>query len=75
MVKNDFIKEEFDKIVFSNLDIKTNLKPKNITLEGNGKYSLDEKKFNKITIGSSIKNDQTNLSLDFLIMKIVLNLP
>ena len=63
--KNDFIKEEFDKIYFSNLDIKTNFKPKNVILQSDGKYSFNDKNFNKISIGSKIKDDQTNLSLDF----------
>ena len=64
-LKNNFIKEEFDEIYFSDFNIKSNFKPKNISVESDGKYSFNEIDFYKINIGSNIRSNKTNLRLDF----------
>ena len=63
--KNNFVKEKLDQIFFSFLNIKTNINPKNISFESNGKYSFDKIDFFNINAKSNLRNDQTNLSLDF----------
>ena len=65
IVKNKIIKEGIEIINFSNLDIKANFKPQNISIESNGEYSFNKIDFYKVTIRSNLKNNQTNLNLDF----------
>ncbi len=64
-IKNDLIINKIDAIYLSNLQIKTILSPKNINLKGNGKYSIDGNNFLKINLENNLKNDTTNLKLDF----------
>lgn len=63
--KNNFIDEEIESIYFSDLQIKTNFKPKNFSFKGNGKYSFNEADYLKVNFENNLKNGQTNINLDF----------
>ena len=63
--KNDFINEEIKEIYFSDFQIQTIFDPRNIIVNGNGKYSFDNLNFFKINLTNILKSGEQNLKLDF----------
>ena len=64
-IKNNFITEEIKNIYFSDLQMRTIFKPKNIKISGEGKYSFDNSNFLNVNLENNINNDDLNLKLDF----------
>ena len=64
-LKNDLIKSEIKNIYFSNFQIKSVLKPKNISLIGEGKYSFNNLDFLSIKLENKLRNKLINFQLDF----------
>ena len=64
-IKNNFITEEIKEIYLSDLQIKTIFETKNISLNGEGKYSFNNMDFLKINLENKFKDDLLNLKLDF----------
>jgi len=64
-IKNNFITEEITNIYFSDFKMRTILKPKNIKISGEGKYSFDNSNFLNVNLENSINNDNLTLKLDF----------
>ena len=64
-IKNDFITEEIKEVYFSDLQIKTNFNPKDISIKGKGQYSFNNLDFSKINIENNFKDDLVNLRLKF----------
>ncbi len=66
-IKNKILGEELKQVYFSDLKITTNYKPKKINFLGQGKYSLNNSDFLKITFENKIDKDLMNLvlNLDF----------
>ena len=64
-IKNNFITEEITNIYFSDLEMRTIFKPKNIKISGEGKYSFDNLNFLNVNLENNIHNDNLNLKLDF----------
>ena len=62
--KNSFINEEIKDFYFSDLEIQSIFLPKNINLEGAGKYSTDYSNFYQINFKNTFKDDFTTLKLD-----------
>ena len=63
--KNIYLTEDIREIHFSDLRIKSSFNPKNINLNGSGKYSLDDQNFFKIKFENNFNNDISNTKLDF----------
>ena len=63
--KNSFINEDIKNFYFSDLEIQSIFSPKNIDLQGTGKYSINYSNFYQINFKNTFKNDFTNLKLDF----------
>ena len=64
-IKNDIITEDIKEVYFSDLQIKTNFNPKNISIKGKGEYSFNNLDFSKINIENNLKDDIINLRLNF----------
>ena len=64
-IKNSFIKKELKEIYFSDLQIKSIFLPNNVKLNGEGKYSFDNKNFQKINLKNNFKNNSLFLKLNF----------
>ena len=74
--KNDYFRDEFRTIYLSELKIKTTIIPKNISFNGEGKYSFNnldflkidfENKFNKDYLRSKLNlNYRNSFTLDFI---------
>ena len=64
-IKNDIITEDIKEVYFSDLQIKTNFNPKNISIKGKGEYSFNNLDFSKINIENNLKDDLINLRLNF----------
>ena len=64
-IKNDFVDKEITNIYLSDLKMKTIFQPKNIEIDGEGKYSLDNLNFLKINLENKFNDDNLNLILDF----------
>ena len=64
-IKNDFTKEEITNIYLSDLEVKTVFEPKNIKINSDGKYSLDNSNFLKFNIENNLNKDRLNLKLNF----------
>ena len=64
-IKNDFVDKEITNIYLSDLKMKTIYQPKNIEINGEGKYSLDNLNFLKINLENKFNDDNLNLILDF----------
>ena len=64
-IKNDFITKEITNIYFSDLKMRTIFKPKNIKINGEGKYSFDNSNFLNINLENNLNNNNLNLKLDF----------
>ncbi len=64
-IKNDFVDKEITNIYLSDLKMKTIFQPKNIEINGEGKYSLDNLNFLKINLENKFNDDNLNLILDF----------
>ena len=64
-IKNSFIKKELKEIYFTDLQIKSIFLPNNVKLNGEGKYSFDNKNFQKINLKNKFKNDSLFLKLNF----------
>ena len=62
---NSFTKEKFDEVFLSNVDVKALFSPKNIELNGEGKYSFNNSDFFKINLIKKINNDLLNLKINF----------
>ncbi len=56
-IKNNLIEEEIKEIYFSDLQIRSILKPKKISLNGDGKYSLNKSNFFKINFKNNFDNN------------------
>ncbi len=63
-IKNTILGEELKQVYFSDLKITTNYKPKKINFLGQGKYSLNNSDFLKITFENKINKDLMNLVLN-----------
>ena len=63
--KNDFINEEIKEIYFSDFQTQIIFDPRNIIVNGNGKYSFDNLNFFKINLTNILKSGDQNLKLDF----------
>ncbi len=63
--KNSLINEEIKNFYFSDLEIQSIFSPKNIDLQGTGKYSTNYSNFYQINFKNIFKDDSTNLKLDF----------
>tara|TARA_B100001057_G_scaffold259597_1_gene259793 strand:+ start:159 stop:2318 length:2160 start_codon:yes stop_codon:yes gene_type:complete len=68
-VKNPIVKDKIEEIYFSDLEIKTILKPKYINLKSSGKYSFNNLDYSIINLENILKNDLVNLKLDFDYLK------
>jgi len=64
-IKNTFIKKELREIYFSDLKIKSTFLPNNIELNGEGKYSFDNKSFQKVNLKNSLNKNSFVLKLNF----------
>ncbi len=64
-IKNDFVTEEITNVYFSDLKISTIFKPKNIKINGEGKYSFDNSNFLNVKLENNINKEDFNLKLDF----------
>ena len=64
-IKNSFIKKELKEIYFSDLQIKSIFLPNNVKLNGEGKYSFDNKNFQKMNLKNNFKNNSLFLKLNF----------
>ena len=74
--KNDYFRDEFKTVYLSELKIKTTIIPKNISFNGEGKYSFNnldflkidfENKFNKDYLRSKLNlNYRNSFTLDFI---------
>ena len=64
-ISNNYIKEQIKEIYFSDLKIRSTFSPKNISFNGEGKYSLNNLDFLKMNLESHQRNDILNLKLDF----------
>ena len=64
-IKTDFIMDEIEEVYLSDLEFKTNLSPKIISIKGKGQYSLNNLDFSKINIENNLKDDLMNLRLNF----------
>ena len=62
--KNQVVTDEITNVYLSDLKIKTIIKSKNIIINGEGKYSLDDLNFLNINIENKLNNDNFNLKLD-----------
>ena len=63
--KNSLINEEIKNFYFSDLEIQSIFSPKNIDLQGTGKYSTNYSNFYQINFKNIFKDDSANLKLDF----------
>ena len=64
-IKNNLVDKEIKNIYLSDLKIKTIFQPKNIKINGEGKYSLDNLDFLNINLENNFNGDKFNLILDF----------
>jgi hypothetical protein len=65
--KNDYIREELKTVYLSELKIKTIIIPKNISLNGEGKYSFNNLDFSKIDFKNKFNKDylRSKLNLNY----------
>jgi len=65
--KNDYIREELKTVYLSELKIKTTVIPKNISLNGEGKYSFNNLDFSKIDFKNKFNKDylRSKLNLNY----------
>ncbi len=61
--QSKFIVEKLKEFYFSDLQFQANFEPKKINIKGDGKYSIDNKKFLNINLDNTIKNEISNLKL------------
>ena len=64
-IKNSFISKEIEKIYLSDFQIQTSFAPNKISLNGTGKYSLNNEDFLKINLENTFIKDLVNLKIDF----------
>ncbi len=57
--------EKITEIFLVDTDIRSEFKPNYINIKGLGKYSFDNLNYSKISLENTIKNNLTNLKLDF----------
>ncbi len=63
--KSSITQEKIKEIFLADTDIKSEFKPNYINIKGLGKYSFDNLNYSKISLENTIKNNLTNLKLDF----------
>jgi hypothetical protein len=65
--KNDYIRDELKTVYLSELKIKTTIIPKNISLNGEGKYSFNNLDFSKIDFKNKFNKDylRSKLNLNY----------
>ena len=65
--ENDYIREELNTVYLSELKIKTTVIPKNISLNGEGKYSFNNLDFSKIDFKNKFNKDylRSKLNLNY----------
>ncbi len=63
-IESKLIKEKISKVYFSDIKLKSIFTPKNIKLNGDGKYSFDKSEFLKINFENNFNNDTIILNLD-----------
>jgi len=61
--QSKFIVEKLKEFYFTDLQFQANFEPKKINIKGDGKYSIDNKKFLNINLDNTIKNEISNLKL------------
>ncbi len=64
-IKNDFITEEIKDVYFLDTQIKTAFNSKKKKLNGEGKYSFNNKDFFKLNFENNYSKDALNFKLDF----------
>ena len=64
-IKSIFLSEELEKIYFSDLQIKSIFKPKNITLNSEGRYSLDDANYLNIKLDHKFNDELAISNFDF----------
>ena len=63
--KSSITQEKIKEIFLVDTDIRSEFKPNYINIKGLGKYSFDNLNYSKISLENTIKNNLTNLKLDF----------
>ena len=71
-INNNFFTDEIKNIYLSDFKIRTILKPNDIKISGEGKYSFDNLNFLNISLENKFNNDQLNLELNLDYKKKVL---
>ena len=64
-IKNTLIKDKIKEINLSNFKIQSVFTPKNLSVNGEGKYSFNGLNFLNMNIENNLKNDSLNLKLNF----------
>ena len=64
-LKSSIIQEKITEIYLVDTDIRSEFKPNYINIKSSGKYSFDDLNYSKISLENTIKDNLTNLKLDF----------